>query len=222
MAVGSVFLERVLSAEHAQHPHDQLAHVLARDAHLTLLQAQNVVGENQLLLRRQHRRLARVAGARALGDEGALVLVGAHLREPVEVRRRHGVLHHLLRVRGERQVVGGVGGGEALAEDELQVGVVAELLGGLGVVGDQDVVEGNVLVLLEEHHEGLVQLVLLLADGGALDVVEELAEELDQQRMLDSTMKRAKRGYWRFSLSSDSRQLTRLLSSEGFRRYELT
>ena len=43
--------------------------------------------------------------------------------------------------------------------------------------------EGDFLVLLQEHHQCLVQLVLVLAHGGALDVREQLAEQFDEVRV---------------------------------------
>ena len=108
------------------------------------------------------------------------MLVVPHLVQPAHLARRHRVLDHLLAVGVQRQVVGGVGVGETLIEDEGELLVLRQLLGRLRVVRHQNVVEGDFLVLLQEHHQGLVQLVLVLAHGGAPDVREQLAEQFDE------------------------------------------
>ena len=67
-----------------------------------------------------------------------------------------------------------------MIEDEGELLVLRQLLGRLRVVRHQNVMEGDFLVLLQEHHQCLVQLVLVLAHGGALDVREQFAEQFDE------------------------------------------
>lgn len=218
VSVRPVLLERMEPIHRSQNPHHQLPHVFPRNPHLLLLQLDDEVRQDALLVRRQHRRLSRLVAPR-LHDHRAERCVRIHRRR---VRPGH--------FRGDRLLlallaVGDHGGlvallGEDVVEHGAEVGVVDETTRDLRLLAADHVVDGEILVLLQEELEGLEENGLVLGDRGALCVAEKFAEKLKNIGLgnsghhhradtnTGSYFARTSRGCWRESClqkASDSR-----------------